>query len=158
MVNNVCRIVLKITLNIGLLMVLTNHASAQEPTEKSLYERLGGYNAIAAVVDDFIGRLVTDSQLSRFFVGHGKDSKQGMRQLIVDQLCEAFGGPCIYKGRDMRTTHDGLGLSNSDWEKSVEHLVATLDKFKVPKKEKDEVLAAASGLKSQIVQSEIDLK
>ena len=117
-----------------------------------------GANSIAAVVDDFIGRLVNDSQLSRFFVGHSNDSKQGMRQLIVDQLCQAFGGPCIYKGRDMRTAHDGLGLSISDWEKSVEHLVATLDKFKVPQKEKDDVLAAASGLKSQIVQSEIDLK
>ena len=150
--------VLQITLIFGITTVGSGNVSAQEESEKTLYERLGGYNAIAAVVDDFIGRLVSDSQLSRFFVGHSNDSKQGMRQLIVDQLCEAFGGPCIYKGRDMKTSHDGLGISASDWDKSVEHLVATLDKFNVPQKEKDDVLAAASGLKSQIVQSEIDMK
>ena len=156
MVNSVYKTILQITLNIALIMVLTRSTNGQEEAEKSLYERVGGYNAIAAVVDDFIGRLVSDSQLSRFFVGHSNDSKQGMRQLIVDQLCQAFGGPCIYKGRDMKTTHNGLGISDDDWNKSVEHLVATLDKFSVPQKEKDDVLAAASSLKTQIVQSDID--
>ena len=140
------------------MVLMTKNVRAQEGSEKSLYERVGGYNAITAVVDDFISRLVNDSQLSRFFVGHSNDSKQGMRQLIVDQLCQAFGGPCIYKGRDMKTSHDGLGISESDWEKSVEHLVATLEKFNVPQKEKDDVLSAASGLKSQIVQSDINNK
>ena len=68
------------------------------------------------MVDDFVGRLVKDSQLSRFFDGHSYDSKQKLRQLIVDQLCEAFGGPCLYKGRDMRTSHNGLGITQSDWD------------------------------------------
>src|SRR3712207_8942098 len=58
-------------------------------TKKSLYDRLGGYNAVAAVVDDFVGRLVTDKQFERFFAGHSNDSKKRIRQHIVDQLCAA---------------------------------------------------------------------
>ncbi len=124
----------------------------QKKPEKSLYERLGGYNAIAAVVDDFMARQVADPQLARFFVGHSTDSKRRIRQLIVDQLCEATGGPCIYTGRDTKTTHAGLGLTESDWQVGVKLLTATLDKFKVPQKEKEDVFAAVSGLKKDIVE------
>lgn len=120
--------------------------------QKSLYQRLGGYDAIAAVVDDFIGRLATDPTEGRFFVGHGDDSKQRIRQHIIDQLCQLTGGPCVYKGRDMKTAHKGLGITQADWDISVKHLVATLDKFKVPEKEKNEVLTAVSSLKDQIVE------
>ena len=119
--------------------------------EKSLYERLGGYNAIAAVTDDVFGRMVEDKQIARFFVGHGTDTKKRQRQLIVDMLCESAGGPCIYTGRDMKTTHTGLNITESDWEIGIKHLTATLDKFKVPQKEKSEMLAAVSGLKQDIV-------
>lgn len=123
----------------------------QKKQEKSLYERLGGYNAIAAVVDDFVGRSVADKQLGRFFIGHSTDSKKKLRQLIVDMICEATGGPCIYTGRDMKTVHTGLNITESDWQVSVKLLTATLDKFKVPQKEKDDVFAAVSGLKPDIV-------
>ncbi len=123
----------------------------QKKQEKSLYERLGGYNAIAAVVDDFMGRVVPDKQLGRYFVGHSADSKKRVRQLIVDFMCEATGGPCIYIGRDMKTVHTGLGITENDWQVSVKLLTATLDKFKVPQKEKDDVFAAVSGLKTDIV-------
>ncbi|HEY0320795.1 MAG TPA: group 1 truncated hemoglobin [Pyrinomonadaceae bacterium] len=125
------------------------YASAQE---KSLYDRLGGYNAVAAVTDDFIGRLVADKRFERFFVGHSKDSLKRIRQHIVDQLCEATGGPCIYTGRSMKVTHEGLNISEDDWKAAVDHLAATLDKFKVPKREKDELLAAVSKLKNDIVE------
>ena len=118
----------------------------------SLYKRLGGYDALAAVTDDFLGRLVTDKQLSRFFVGASDNSKIRIRQLVVDQLCEATGGPCKYIGRDMKTAHKGLGITEDDWNAAVKHLVATLDKFNVPKKEKDEVLSAISGLKGDLVE------
>ncbi|VVB91262.1 Bacterial-like globin [uncultured archaeon] len=123
----------------------------QKKQEKSLYERLGGYNAIAAVVDDFQGRMVSDKQLGRFFVGHCTDSKKKVRQLIVDMICEATGGPCIYTGRDMKTVHTGLNITESDWQVSVKLLTATLDKFKVPQKERDDVFGAVSGLKPDIV-------
>lgn len=118
---------------------------------QSLYKRLGGYDAIATVVDDFIGRLANDPQLGRFFAGHSTGSLKRIRQLVVEQLCEATGGPCVYTGRDMKTSHAGLGISENNWQASVDHLVATLDKFTVPKKEQDEVLAAISGLKKDIV-------
>lgn len=129
-------------------------SAAQIKTVKPLYERLGGYDAIAAVVDDFIGRLITDPKLGRFFTGHSTDSKKGIRQLIVDQLCEATGGPCVYTGRDMKTSHAGLGITEEEWNTSVNHLVATLDKFKVPQKEKDEVIGAIASFKKDIVEKQ----
>lgn len=134
----------------------TSIVLAQSPSpakkEASLYTRLGGYDALAAVTDEFIGRLLIDTQLSRFFAGASTDSKNRIRQLVVDQLCAATGGPCVYIGRDMKKTHAGLGIGESDWQVSVKHLVTALDKFKVPQKEKDEVLAAISGLKGDIVE------
>ncbi len=119
--------------------------------EKSLYERLGGYNAIAAVLDDLSGRLVADKQIGRYFVGQCTDSRKKFRQLMVDMLCEATGGPCIYTGRDMKTVHTGLGITESDWQVGVKLINATLDKFKVPQKERNEVLSTVSGLKLDIV-------
>jgi hemoglobin len=119
---------------------------------EKLYKRLGGYDAIAAVTDDFIDRLASDKQLARFFGGVSADSQKKLRQHVVDQLCEATGGPCIYTGRTMKTSHAGLGIAESDWQAAVKHLVATLDKFKVPEKEKGEVLAIASSLKADIVE------
>src|ERR1051325_2634154 len=131
-----------------LLIVNAHSANAQGD---SLYKRLGGYDAIAAVTDDFIGRLATDKQLGRFFAGASESSQKRIRQLVVDFLCNATGGPCVYNGRDMKTVHTGLKITENDWEISVKHLTATLDKFKVPAKEKGEVLAAISGLKKDIV-------
>ena len=120
--------------------------------EKSLYERVGGYNALAAVVDDFIGRLVADKQFEKFFVGQSTDSKKRIRQHILDQFCAATGGPCIYTGREMKTSHAGLGITNADWDAAAKHLVASLDKFKVPEKEKGEILAFVTSLKKDIVE------
>ena len=137
------------------LATLWSAASAQDgqmQAKKSLYERLGGYNAIAAVVDDFVGRLVTDKQFERFFVGHSTDSKKRIRQHIVDQFCEGAGGPCIYTGRTMKDSHVGLGISEAEWDASAKHLVATLDKFKVPEPEKKELLAFVNTVKADIVE------
>lgn len=119
--------------------------------QNSLYHRLGGYDAIAAVTDDFVGRLAGDPQLKHFFGGLSTDSQKKLRQHVVDFLCSVTGGPCIYTGRDMKTAHTGLGITEADWTASVNHLVATLDKFKVPEKEKGEVLGAIGGLKGDIV-------
>lgn len=118
----------------------------------SLYKRLGGYDAIAAVMDEFLARLATDKQLSRFLVGMSENSKGRLRQLAVEQVCQATGGPCVYIGRDTKTAHKGLGITGSDWDLSVKHLVAALDKFKVPAKEKEELLAIVSSLKPDIVE------
>ena len=117
----------------------------------SLYKRLGGYDALAAVTDDFLGRLATDPQIGRFFKGASTDTQKRIRQHVIDFLCNATGGPCLYLGRDMKTAHTGLNITEDDWNASVKHLVATLDKFKVPEREKNEVLGAISGLKGDIV-------
>jgi hemoglobin len=121
-------------------------------SETSLYARLGRYDAIAVVVDEFIGRLITDPQLSHFFMSASTDSKKRIRQLVVDQLCAATGGPCVYIGRDMKASHKGLGISESDWQVAVNHLVGSLDKFQVKPQEKADLLAALSGLKGDIVE------
>ena len=123
-----------------------------ETKEKSLYQRLGGYDAIAAVSDEFIGRLATGKRLKRFVVGLSDDSKKKLRQHLVDFLCNLTGGPCIYLGRDMKTVHTGLGIDEDDWKEGVEALTATLEKFKVPEKEKTEVLTAFGALKKDIVE------
>ena len=83
---------------------------------KSLYERLGGYDAIAAVTDDLLARLLGDPQLGVFWKGHSENSLRRDRQLVVNYMCEAAGGPVFYTGRDMQTSHKGLGISASDWE------------------------------------------
>jgi hemoglobin len=124
-------------------------ASAQ--SGDSLYKRLGGYDALAAVSDDFIGRLVSDPVLRRFFDPFSTDSKARIRQLVVEQLCMATGGPCVYTGRPTKTAHAGAGISEKDWDASVVHLTATLDKFNVPAKEKAEVLTLVATLKPDIV-------
>jgi hemoglobin len=159
-------IVKRIGLVVSLLVALAGAVAAQQPmnakvatptssgtqTTKSLYARLGGYDAVAAVVDDFIGRLVADKRFSKFFVGHSKDSLAKIRQHIVDQFCNAAGGPCLYTGRDMKATHAGLGITEDDWNAAAAHLVESLDKFKVPKTEKDELMAFVTTLKKDIVE------
>jgi hemoglobin len=131
------------------LLICLPVLAQQTPT---LYKRLGGYDAIAAVSDDFLARLAANPQFTRFFGGHSTDSMKRLRQHVVDELCAATGGPCIYTGRDMKTTHAGLGITEKDWDVSVKDLIATLDEFNVPAKEKDEVLAAVSGLKKDIIE------
>jgi len=125
---------------------------AQTPAQPTLYKRLGGYDAIAAVTDDFIARLATDKQLTRFFVGMSADSQKKLRQHFVDFVCNATGGPCAYIGRDMKTVHKGLQINEADWTAAVNDLIATLDKFKVPEKEKNEFLGAVSSLKKDVVE------
>ncbi len=117
----------------------------------SLYTRLGGYDALAAVTKDFIGRLATDPQLAKFFTGLNDTSKARVEAHVIDFLCVATGGPCIYTGQDMKTAHTGLHITDADWNVSAAHLTETLNKFKVPQKEQGEVMAAISGLKGQIV-------
>jgi hemoglobin len=142
----------RILLFVCLLLVSLSALAADAPKTPTLYTRLGGYDAIAAVTDDFIGRLATDKQLSRFFAGHSQDSLMKVRQHVVDQICAATGGPCIYTGRDMKTSHKGMGISEAEWNQSVVYLTATLDKFKVPAREQGELLATVSTLKKDIVE------
>jgi hemoglobin len=127
--------------------------AADAPMAKpSLYKRLGGYDAIAAVCDDFIGRLAADKQIAPFLAGHSQDSLKKLRQNLVDLVCSASGGPCYYVGRDMKTAHAGMGITEAQWDSSVADLVASLDHFKVGATEKDELLGAVSSFKKDIVE------
>ena len=117
----------------------------------TLYKRLGGYDAIAALTDDFIGRLATDAKLVKFFVGASDNSKARIRQLVVDQLCAATGGPCIYLGRDMKTVHKGLNITEDDWAAAQADFGASLDKFKVGAAERRDLAAALATIKPDIV-------
>lgn len=140
------------TLVAGVLLPATSLPVMAQSGEKSFYQRVGGYDALAAVVDDFIGRLVSDKQFEKFFSGFSIDSKKRIRQDLLDQLCVATGGPCVYLGRDMKTTHGGLGITEADWDTAVKHLTASIEKFKVPNREKGELLAFVATLKKDIVE------
>jgi len=144
------------TLLIALVAVVATAPSAlaappQQMGEKSLYTRLGGYDALVAVTQDFITRLATDPSLAKFFTGLNDTSKARVESHVIDFLCKATVGPCIYTGQDMKTAHTGLHITDADWNVSAAHLTETLNKFKVPAKEQAEVMSAISGLKSQIV-------
>src|SRR6266571_1776477 len=117
----------------------------------TLYKRLGGYDAIAAVCDDLLPRLMADAQLGRFWQNRGEDSLRREKQLLIDFLCSASGGPLYYVGRDMQTSHRGMGISESDWQAFLGHLHTTLDKFEVPAPERAEVREFIASTKADIV-------
>jgi hemoglobin len=120
-------------------------------TNKSLYDRLGGYDAISAVSNDLVDRLQRDPQLGRFWQNRSEDGMKRERQLLVDFLCACTGGPMYYKGRDMKLSHKGMRISESDWTTFLKHADATLKAFNVPQVEYDEVVAFVQGTKTDIV-------
>jgi hemoglobin len=115
---------------------------------KSLYDRLGGKPAITAVVDDFIGNVAGDARINQRFANVNVPR---LKAMLVDQICEATGGPCKYSGQTMVEAHRGMNIKDAEFTALVEDLVKSLDSFKVPAKEKNELLTALGGLKPQIV-------
>src|SRR5437868_15241452 len=120
--------------------------------QASLYHRLGGYDALAAFVDEFLPRVTSDPQIGVYWKGKCKDSMRRDRQLLIDFLSAATGGPSTYLGRDMKTSHEGLGISDSDWGVLMQHARATFDDLGVAENEKNEALSAVDDLKSEIVE------
>ena len=121
-------------------------------SEKTLYERLGGYDAISAVVNDLLPRLISDSQLGRFWDNRGQDGINREKQLLIDYLCTNAGGPMLYTGRDNKTSHKGMGINESDWKNFIGHLNATLDGFQVPQQERSDVVGFIESTKADIVE------
>lgn len=138
------------TLSALLLAALLTACSGMqsEPPQKSLYERLGGKPAIQAVVNDFIGNVAADNRINSFFA-HTDIPR--LNTLLVNQICEATGGPCKYEGRSMKAAHAGMGVGDAQFNALVEDLVKSLDKFNVPAKEKNELLTALASMKGDIV-------
>jgi len=120
--------------------------------KKTLYERLGGYDAITAVANDLLPRLQADAQLGRFWAHRGQDGVNREKQLLIDFLCASAGGPVYYRGRGMELCHRGMRISESDWSVFLGHAAATLAKFKVPEPEQREVVTFVQSLKKEIVE------
>src|SRR5205823_5339053 len=99
----------------------------------TLYDRLGGYDAIVSVVDDLLARLKADAQLGRFWQHRGKDGVLRERQLLINFLCSSAGGPLMYVGRDMTTAHKGMDISESDWQRLIGLVKVTFVRFRVPR-------------------------
>ena len=116
---------------------------------KPLYERLGGESAISAVIDDFVGRAAADTRINKKFA---KSNIDRLKVHLKQQVCAATGGPCKYTGENMKKSHTNMGVTEGEFNALVEDLVATLDKFKVPKAEKDELLGILGPLKDEIVE------
>jgi hemoglobin len=117
----------------------------------SLYERLGGLDAIGAVMDSFVARCAGDDRINPKFE---RSDIPRLKKMLVDQVCEATGGPCTYTGRDMRETHDGMKVTAGEFDALVEDLVTTLDEFDVPKAEQDELLGLLGPMRGDIVEVE----
>ncbi len=121
--------------------------------DQSLYERLGGYDALVAVADNLLPRLAGDDQLGRFWANRGEDGIQREKQLLVDFLASNAGGPMYYTGRDMLLSHKGMKISADDWDTFISHLNATLDAFQVPEQERGEVLAFIDSTRADITET-----
>lgn len=122
-------------------------------SKKTLYERLGGYDAIASVANELLPRMQADAQLARFYQHRGEDGLRRSRHLLIDFLCSSAGGPLYYTGRDMKITHKGMKISEGDWSAFLGYLNATLDDLQIPKAERDDVVALMQSTKPDIVEA-----
>ena len=124
-------------------------ALAQDKPTKTLYERVGRYDAIAAVADEYLKGIRADPQFTRF-TGRSADSLKRARQLLKDQLCALTGGPCVYVGRDMATAHSGLAITDAEWAANIKYMSAALDKNNITGRDKEEFLDLIEALKKHI--------
>jgi len=124
-----------------------------DTTEATLYDRLGGVTAISAVVDQFLANVVADNVINARFSATVSNSfrTQLLRNNLIDQICEGAGGPCKYKGKTMVEAHDGMNITEAEFNALVGDLVAALDQFNVPEKEKNDLLAILGPMKTDIV-------
>jgi len=130
------------------VVILAGGCGGAMTEKKSLYDRLGGKPAIQAVVDDFVGNVAGDSRINKRFAGADIPK---LKTRLADQICEATGGPCKYTGQTMKVAHSGMKISDAEFNALVEDLVKSLDKFKVPAQEKNELLTALASMKGDIV-------
>lgn len=142
------------------LLALVGPAGAQDAPpnppaasrEKTLYARMGGYDVLAGVTDDFLAQMGKDPAFKRFIGGRSLGALQRSRQLIVDQVCNLTGGPCIYFGREMKPSHQGLAITQAEWDASIVMLKNALNKFKVGEAEHKEFLAIIENTRKDIVE------
>jgi hemoglobin len=141
----------RMSVGLVLLTMTLGACTTATPREASLYERLGGRHPIALVVDDFVTNVVADNRINDRFKALSPADVNRVKSNLSDQICQASGGPCSYVGRDMKTVHKGMKITEAEWNATVEALVKALDKHKVPAKEKGELLALLGPMKTDIV-------
>jgi hemoglobin len=136
------------------VLVLMAFSTLSVAKEKTLYDNLGKKKGIEAVVKDFVGRCAADTRINGFFKATAADPKRlaKFENNLVDQICQAAGGPCKYTGKSMKDAHAGMGISTADFNALVEDLVAALDKFKVAEADKKTLLGVLGPMKSDIVE------
>lgn len=134
--------------------LLTLTGLSQAAGNDTLYKSLGGKKAIVAVVNDFVGRVAADTRINSFFKADAADPKRmaKFKKNLVNQICQAAGGPCIYTGKDMKTAHEGMGITSADFDALVGDLVASLDKFSVKEADKQALLGILGPMKKDIVE------
>ena len=130
------------------LVAISSMANATRTPAKSLYDRLGGQKAIEAVVDDFVTNVAKDKRINGFFA---KTDVPRLKKLLAQQICQGTGGPCKYTGRDMKSTHAGMGVRDRDFNALVQDLQKSLAKFKVPAREQKELIAILAPMRKDIV-------
>jgi hemoglobin len=145
----------------GTLSLLLASVALSACATATLYQRLqvkdgtgtlrGGRDAIRLIVDDFVANLAADNRTKARFAALKPLEVERLKSLLADQICEASGGPCAYYGRDMKTTHTGMKITETEWNATVEALVKALDKYKIDKTEKEDLLAALGPMKKDIV-------
>lgn len=138
----------------ALSLLLSMVAITANAQDKTLYDRLGGYEGISAVVDEFADRLFSDPVVGKRFFGMSDDSRAGFKQKNKNLVCAATGGPCKIISRSAKTTHGGLGIKGSEFDIVAGHLVDVLNEFRVPKKEHQELMAIVASLRPDIVEKE----
>jgi hemoglobin len=134
-----------------IVAVLAGCAAPPPPASPTLYQRLGGREGIALVVDDFVANLVADPRVNARFKDLKPADAAKLKSNVADFTCDAAGGPCAYLGKDMKTVHKGMNITETEWDATVEALVKALDKHKVGAREKNELLAMLGPLKKDIV-------
>ena len=146
----------ELLLGIVLIASVGDSRSAAQPAAKPLFERLGGVYSIATVVDDFIERLLVNDTLNAnpaINEARARVPKAGLKFHVTALVCEVTGGPCKYSGRSMKDAHAHLNINEVQWQAMVSDFRKTLDKFKVPAKEQEELIAIVGGTKKDIVKA-----
>jgi len=134
-----------------IMMTFAQFASAKESKKTSLYDRIGGSEAIGKIFDEVGGRMAADPELAKFFQGQSQEALMVQRQRAIEFLCHETGGPCTYSGRPLKDAHASLNITESQWKAFLKHLTATLDNQKIGEKAKDEFLAVVKRFKSDVV-------
>lgn len=141
-----CAVLLALALVAG---CKTTSEEVKTTDNRSLYDRLGGKESLTAFIDDFLTRVANDKRINAYFA-HA--NRPRLEQLLVEQICQASGGPCSYAGKDMKSAHQGMGISSDDFDALLQDLVASLDTFKVGEREKGELLALLRPMQKDIVE------